>query len=66
MNRYELICTYCDFKWQINYTPKEQIYCSICKDKKIRVKDLKADNVDYYLGCIPFEELKDDPTNWNF
>ena len=66
MNRYELICEYCDNRWQINYTPKEQIYCSVCNDRKIRVRDLHAENVDYYFGAPPFEEPEDDSTSWNF
>ncbi len=69
MNKYELICEYCNNSWQINYIPKDPVYCSKCKDRKIRIKDLKTDIVDYYIGCPPFEEtdkMDKGYTNWNF
>lgn len=56
MNKYELICQYCNYSWQINYVPNEFVYCSKCRDKNIRIKDLNAETVDYYVGCPPFEE----------
>lgn len=60
MNRFAMICKYCDYHWEINYVPHTTIYCPICKDSNIRTIDLHTDIVDYYKGCPPFEEEKDD------
>ena len=67
MNKYEFICQYCNAKWQVNYAPKEKVYCSVCKDTNIRIRDLHAEAVDYYVDCPPFEEPnKHGYDNWTF
>jgi hypothetical protein len=59
MNRYELICLYCNNIWQINYVPKEKIYCSKCNDTNIRAIDLAKERIDQYIGCPPFPDERE-------
>ena len=59
MNKYELICQYCNNTWQVNYIGKDPVRCGICKDSNIRVIDLARDRADYYIGCPAFEDEPD-------
>ncbi len=56
MNKFELICYYCNYSWEVNYTPSDIIYCQRCRDSNIRVIDKATEKVDYYIGCLPFSE----------
>lgn len=55
MNKYEFICKYCNYSWEVNYIPQQDIYCAVCNDKNIRVRDV-SERVDAYKGCPPFPE----------
>lgn len=61
MNQLEFICEYCNHSWQTNYKPNQEVYCSVCKDKNIKVIDLARSKIDYYQGCPPFPD--DDSRN---
>ena len=56
MNRFELICQYCNHSWDVNYAPQDIVYCKICKDPNIRVIDRAVEKIDYYMGAKPFPE----------
>lgn len=62
MNKYELICQYCAYSWQIIYLPEEKVYCLKCRDSNIQIIKL-SDRIDYYQGCPPFDP---EAVNWNF
>ena len=66
MNRFELICTYCNYTWQTNYQPKETTYCSKCRDTNIRLIDLYKERIDYYAGSPEFLDEEDDINKYNF
>lgn len=59
MNKYELICQYCGNSWEINYTPKERIFCTRCKDPDIVAKDIAKERIDYYSGARQFPSEKE-------
>jgi len=60
LNRFELICFYCNNSWEVNYAPQEVIYCPKCKDTNIKIKDNIRDKIDYYAGSPPFKDDNDD------
>lgn len=64
MNKYELICWYCDFSWQTNHIIASNLYCSQCKDTNIKVVDLHRTKIDTYGGSPPFEK-KEDKKDWD-
>ena len=67
LNRYRLICQYCDNNWEANYVPNQKVFCSKCGDSHIRVIDIGHERVDYYIGCPPFPEKsteKEDIDKW--
>lgn len=65
MNLYELSCYYCGYSWQINYEPRDTIYCIKCKDKNLRLINIATQKVNYYVGSPPFpEKEKEDPDKW--
>jgi hypothetical protein len=59
-NRFSIVCQYCDYRWEVNYAPKEEARCLVCKDNNIRVIDLFQSKVDYYVGCPPFKDNEED------
>lgn len=61
MNRYRLICQYCNHTWEWDYIPNHSLSCTYCNDKNVRVIDNKVNKVDYYAGSPPFPEKKDIP-----
>lgn len=65
MNKFRLTCQYCNFEWEINYTPQDPLYCGTCSDRNIRIVNLATSKIDYYAGSPPFPEKNDDQ-NWNF
>lgn len=61
--RVHITCNYCDLKWE------ETVYseialkskrCMKCKDKNLRIRDLKDFYIDTYIGCPPFPKDEDD------
>lgn len=54
---FDLECLYCGKKWQENYFTKYNYpRCSVCKDKNIKIKEIRDhEKVDYYEGCPPYE-----------
>lgn len=62
MNRYKLVCLYCDESWEINYVPKEALYCSKCRSTDVKAIDLASTKIDHYAGSPPFES---DLDKWN-
>lgn len=64
MNKYGLICEYCDYSWQINYKPDSFLYCLKCSDKNIRIFSLASSKIDYYSGSPEF--IEEEQENWNF
>lgn len=55
-------CTYCDHKWTRNVyslSGMEEV-CPKCKDKNVKYKELSKSKIDYYQGCRPFEEKKEE------
>lgn len=62
----ELICTYCNKKWERNIYSSSNVTefeCPVCGDKHVKIKDLTIDKVDYYAGSPPFQDQE--PTiNW--
>ena len=56
MNKFELICFYCGYSWEINYEPREKIYCIKCRDTNIKTVDICIEKVDYYAVSQPFRE----------
>lgn len=60
-----LTCQYCNHSWKEHFYNKEAIdhsRCPICKDTSLTVRDAASmkDKIDYYAGCPPFPEPKDD------
>ena len=53
----DLECTYCGLKWQMeaqSRTEIELLYCLVCKDISLKVRDHSKSGIDYYAGSPPF------------
>jgi len=56
-------CMYCGHKWENEIFVADYVntqVCPKCGDSNLKIKDAKADKVDYYEGCPPFPSDNDD------
>lgn len=63
----QLECLYCGKIWEFvprNESEIEDLSCSICGDKKLKVKDKMKSSVDYYQGSPPFPVKSN--KGWNY
>ncbi len=65
----DLTCKYCGSNWKMDTTyraPDREIFCFVCGDKDIAVKDVQKSKIDYYQGSpeFPKKETKDRDLNW--
>lgn len=71
MNRYVLVCKYCDWRRTITALTSHwanQEKCQRCNSKDTYVKDVKRSKIDTYVGCPPFpSDLFDvsTPSDWD-
>lgn len=59
----ELECLYCGHKWietayNVRYLADKR--CPICNDRNLKHRDTSQQSIDYYKGCPPFEDDKED------